>query len=106
MGAELRIESSTDGLTLAGDIDAHTASHLESAVDSHFAANGASLALSMQDVSFMDSSGLRVVLAATETARGRGGDLVLCRPRASVRRLVEVTGLAGHLTMDPVEPST
>ena len=46
----------------------------------------------MRAVSFMDSTGLRLILATTESLKGRG-TLVLRDPQPMVVRLLEVTGL-------------
>jgi len=52
-------------------------------------------------VSFMDSSGLRVLMDATTRARDQGGDLIVANPTAAIVRLVEISGLAGRLRLEP-----
>ena len=47
----------------------------------------------------MDSSGLRVLISATERARAAGGDLVLVAPTAAVRKVLEVSGLDRYPTV-------
>jgi len=51
-------------------------------------------------VSFMDSSGLRVLMDATTRARDSGGDLIVAHPTAAIVRLVEISGLGGRLRLE------
>lgn len=96
LGTNLEIVPSGDGFALAGEIDAHTAPSLGEALDG---TDSTSVTLDMSGVSFMDSSGLRVIITATERLRERGGDLVLAKPTSTVRRLVDVAGLSEHFTI-------
>jgi anti-sigma B factor antagonist len=51
-------------------------------------------------VSFMDSSGLRVLIEAAARAREGGGDLSIAHPTSGITRLVEISGLASQLRLD------
>jgi anti-sigma B factor antagonist len=51
-------------------------------------------------VEFMDSSGLRVVIDAHQQALAAGSRLVVHAPSTSVRKIVEISGLADHLFLD------
>lgn len=97
-GTQLTIESADGGLRLAGEVDAHTAPRLDEALAPLVDAGG-EVRLDISGVSFMDSSGLRVVIGATEATRAAGGDLVLVGPTDLVRRLLSVSGLTDHLTL-------
>lgn len=99
MGTQLSVDANDEGFDLTGEIDAHTAPALETALTERLADGAATVVLNMAGVTFMDSSGLRVVIAATATTRAAGGDLVLTSPQSTVQRLVEVSGLANHLTV-------
>ncbi|NND74190.1 MAG: STAS domain-containing protein [Ilumatobacter sp.] len=99
MGTQLSVDANDAGFDLAGEIDAHTAPALEQALTERLESGASTITLDMAGVTFMDSSGLRIVIAATETARGSGGDLILSSPQSTVRRLVEVSGLSNHLTV-------
>jgi anti-sigma B factor antagonist len=99
LGTQLDIEPGDGELGLTGEIDAHTAPRLEAAISERFASGATTVRLGFEGVTFMDSSGLRVVIAATESARNAGGDLILVRPTQTVSRLLDVSGLSGHLTV-------
>ena len=49
--------------------------------------------LDLSDLSFIDSSGIRAVLAIAE---GTTGAVVLRGPSASVRRVIDLTGIVGR----------
>ncbi len=98
----LTISATASGWTLSGEIDAHTAPFLEEAVSS-LPSGTAAVTVDVGGVSFIDSSGLRVLIALA----GRAGDehraLRIEHPSATVVRLVQVTGLGEMfgLTDDP-----
>lgn len=97
--SRLEIDASADGgLTLRGDVDAHTAGQLEaSLVDLRQAAE---VRLDMSQVTFLDSSGLRVVIAAHKRLDEAGQALILADPSDVVTRLLEITGLRDHLRVE------
>lgn len=97
LGAQLDISTNVSGWKLCGEVDAHTAPTLAAAMAS--LPDGVVL-VDVAEVSFMDSSGLRVLLDATTRARGAGGDVVLARPTPAIVRLVEISGLADQLRLD------
>jgi anti-anti-sigma factor len=96
-GSQLEISATADGWTLSGEIDAHTAPRLAAAMTELPAAV---VTVDMAGVSFMDSSGLRVLMDATTRARESGGDLVVASPSPTVARLVEISGLGDQLRLD------
>ena len=59
-----------------------------------------SLDIDLSAVSFMDSSGLRVLIGALQAIRERdGGAMIVRRPSPTVAQLLEVTKLSGELTI-------
>ena len=55
----------------------------------------------LRTVSFIDSSGLRVLVRAEKRLGQAGGQLALVRPSEPVTRLLEITGLSAELTIHP-----
>ncbi|MGW0119656.1 STAS domain-containing protein [Streptomyces sp. NPDC003327] len=80
-------------LTVGGEMDAETATFLHHHVANQFLHGRRHLVLDLSALSFMDSSGLNVVIKAAREARERGGDVHLVAPTPAVRRLLEITGL-------------
>ena len=97
LGSQLEISATADGWTLSGEVDAHTAPILATALGD---LSTGVVKLDMAGVSFMDSSGLRVLMEATTRARVGGGDLVVVSPSPAVARLVEISGLGEQIRLD------
>ena len=79
-------------LTVTGELDAATTAELESAIDSS-GANAASVELDMAGVSFIDSSGLRTLVMARQTAEEVDRSFTITGSSKAVDRLLELTGL-------------
>jgi anti-sigma B factor antagonist len=97
LGSQLDIAATAKGWKLNGEVDAHTAPALAAALAE---LPSGVVTLDMADVSFMDSSGLRVLMEATTRARDGGGDLTVSNPSPAVARLVEISGLGEQLRLD------
>lgn len=78
---------------VAGEVDLGTASQLDDYVTGAMQESGPHLILDLSAVSFMDSTGLKVMLACHRRARLGGGALGLSGPSTTVRRLLTLTGL-------------
>jgi anti-sigma B factor antagonist len=83
-------------LALEGEIDAHTAPDLASRYVELPEGDG-DFTIDMSKVDFMDSSGLRVIIELHQRAEQAARRLVLREPSQPVARLIEVSGLVGHL---------
>ena len=95
-GAQLAVSPTPTGWHVAGEIDAHTAPALADAVADLPAGD---VTIDVAGVTFLDSSGLRVLVELAARVRQAGGELVLVSPTAAVRRVVEISGLQDHLTL-------
>lgn len=97
---EVHREGDEATLTLTGELDPHTAPMLADELDSLTGEGVRSVILVLSELGFVDSSGLRVVIAADRDLTELGGRLVLRSPSETVRRLLDITGLLDHLTTD------
>lgn len=63
------------------------------------------VAVDLRDLTFLDSSGLRLLVVASGRARERGVPLVLVRGPEQVQHVFEITGMDRELTFvdDPAE---
>jgi anti-sigma B factor antagonist len=90
----LELNVDVDGvLVLSGEIDSYTATELAE----RLAGEPPVDVLDLAAVTFIDSSGLRVLVEAHQMRIERGTRLALRSPSAPVQRLLEISGLAGHL---------
>jgi anti-sigma B factor antagonist len=78
-------------LIVRGEVDLATATQLQEAVLRHLSAER-SLWLDLAGVTFMDSSGLHVLIASQRRAAPLGSPLVIARASPAVERLLQVTG--------------
>jgi anti-anti-sigma factor len=91
---------STVVLVLTGDLDPHTAPMLSDAVSEHVDKGVVNLTLDLRGLEFVDSSGLRVIIATHRDLADASGRLTLRAPTESTRRLLEVTGLLDQLDIE------
>ena len=94
------VEIDPTSIALTGEIDAHAAPTLASRFES-LPAGDDDIVIGMADVTFMDSSGLRVLIDLHQRLDGSPRRLVLDSPSQPVTRLLEVAGLADHFTIVP-----
>ncbi|MGH2863815.1 MAG: STAS domain-containing protein [Solirubrobacteraceae bacterium] len=96
---QLKIVSRCDGvravLSLAGELDLATAELLEQAMQG--LAGESMVVLDLEGLKFIDSTGLRGVLAASERCRERGQEFAITPGSQQVQRLLGVTGVGKHL---------
>jgi anti-sigma B factor antagonist len=85
-------------LMVDGLIDSHTVTVLESALGE--LAPHTNVAVDLSKVSFVDSSGLRVLVQAHNRHAESGGGFSINDPSEPVVRLLNITGLTDHLTIN------
>jgi anti-anti-sigma factor len=94
---ETRTEQDRVVLALHGELDLVGAPLLQSEIESEAVAAAGLIVLDLEDLQFIDSSGLRVILSANERARERGQGFALTRGSPQVQRLLSIAGVSGHL---------
>jgi anti-anti-sigma factor len=79
-------------LQVSGRLDASTVSVLERALLRAFSLGARAIVIDMGEVTYISSSGLRVLLTARRQARERGGDILLCALSPNVRDVLDMVG--------------
>jgi anti-anti-sigma factor len=82
-------------VAIQGELDLSNVGDTEQTIDAAIAEHGPHLIVNMADLTFMDSTGLSVLVRVLKRARAKGGEVALVRPQGRVRRLLTVTGLLG-----------
>jgi anti-anti-sigma factor len=107
---ESRLEPDRVVLALRGELDLSAAPQLAAEIArAESDPVRAILVLDVNQLSFVDSSGLRVILAAHERALGEETrSFALTAGSRQVKRLLAIAGVEEHLTTleDPTEPLT
>lgn len=84
-------------LGLHGELDLLGAPLLEEEIEKAETEAPAIVVLDLQDLQFVDSAGLRVILAAHERSRQQGKELALTPGSEQVQRLFTIAGVDEHL---------
>ena len=79
-------------LVLVGELDLESADKLTHGVSELPLPEITEIVLDLRQVEFIDSSGLRALLAVRNEAMGNGHALTLVPPRLTARRVFEITG--------------
>lgn len=93
-------------LRLAGEVDMATAPAFRDAALKAIVDHGPSLTIDLADVTFMDSTGLHVLVATYRRVRVHGGTFALRNIPEIVWKLLRVTGLDEVLAPGPAGDSS
>lgn len=80
-------------LKLAGEVDVYTCGFLREAIAKVADEGKVFIAVDVQAVEFMDSSGLGVIVGAHKRLKSSEGELILVSPNKQMRRILALTGL-------------
>jgi anti-sigma B factor antagonist len=98
---ELRVEIDESphawSVVIRGDVDISSAPQLEAVLDEVIEKGALLVVLELEHVEFLDSSGLRVILAAANELRDRDGSLVIGGASPAVVSVLEITGVIDRL---------
>lgn len=94
---ELDIRSQQDGaicsLALDGEVDVYTAPRLKEELISVIQGGCSHVIIDMENVGFIDSSGLGVLVSALRRVREKDGSVRIVCTRDSVLKIFRITGL-------------
>jgi anti-sigma B factor antagonist len=82
-------------VSLRGELDMATVVGLE---DWLVEVSGSTVVIDLDQLTFMDSSGIAALIGARNRIIEKGDRLVLTRPHENVRRVLEITGLTEWLS--------
>ncbi|MCM3760303.1 anti-sigma F factor antagonist [Alkalihalobacillus oceani] len=89
---------------LVGELDHHTAEQLRHQVEDNLAKKQIKhIVLNLEQLTFMDSSGLGVILGRYKQIRAIGGEMVVCAISPAVKRLFEMSGLFKIIRLEESE---
>ncbi|MBA2873322.1 stage II sporulation protein AA (anti-sigma F factor antagonist) [Anoxybacillus caldiproteolyticus] len=81
-------------IRLSGELDHHTAEELRAKVTDMIEKEQIRhIVLNLEHLTFMDSSGLGVVLGRYKQIKNLGGEMIVCSISPTVKRLFEMSGL-------------
>jgi anti-anti-sigma factor len=90
-------DGTTVRLALQGELDVASAGRVEAELARIEQDAPETLVLDLRELAFMDSTGLRVIIAADDRAREQERRLLVVRGSDTVQRIIEMTRLDGRL---------
>ena len=94
MEVKTKVEDRTLTISLRGDLDHHAARGLMEQADRLMEQNLPSKTiLDLGGLTFMDSSGIGVLLGRYNRLHAKGGILSVCNPNATIDRIFRLSGL-------------
>ena len=95
---ECEIASAQSGaecvVTVRGDIDLASAPEFETTLRTALESSPSSITIDLDGLTFIDSSGLRVLVSLSKEAQSRGATLGLRNVPRHARRVLDITGLS------------
>ncbi|WP_163528479.1 STAS domain-containing protein [Halobacillus ihumii] len=87
-------------VTLVGEVDAFTAPKLKESLLPETEEEGQTVEVNLQDVNYMDSTGLGVFISALKSTKEHNSELKLVQMQDRVYRLFKITGLTDIMDID------
>lgn len=89
-------------LNVSGEIDAYTAPKLKEALQSILEKENQKITVDLENVTYMDSTGLGVFIGVLKSAKEKGSTLELINIQERVYRLFQITGLEEIMNLKAV----
>jgi len=97
-------ENSTLTAKLSGDIDHHSAFQVREKIDMElYAKQPQLLVLNLKNVSFMDSSGLGLILGRMNRANEVDADFILADPSPQIEKILHLAGMERMIKIERSE---
>lgn len=104
LNIEMEIKNDVLCIRLSGELDHHSADELrEQATRAIEEYEVRHIILNLESLSFMDSSGLGVILGRYKQIKQLHGEMVVCAISPAVQRLFDMSGLFKIVRLEPTE---
>jgi stage II sporulation protein AA (anti-sigma F factor antagonist) len=104
LNIELETKNDVLCIRLSGELDHHTADELRERATAVIEKNDIRhIVLNLEHLSFMDSSGLGVILGRYKQIKQVHGEMVVCAISPAIQRLFDMSGLFKIIKMEPTE---
>lgn len=95
LSVNVQEESQVTVLEVNGEIDAYTAPELKKSLMPLIQESGNEIEVDLENVAYMDSTGLGVFVSALKASKESGSHFTLKNVQGRVYRIFEITGLNG-----------
>ena len=105
MNITIRDEGDIKVILLNGKLDTNTTPTAENEINAVIEGGANKLLINFEQLSYISSSGLRLLLATAKRLKGSGGDLRVCSLNEMATEVFEISGFASILNVFPDEQS-
>lgn len=95
------LEDDLEVVAVEGEVDVYTAPRVRDALDEIIAHGARQVAVNMEQVRYLDSTGLSVLVSALRKMQARRGRLFIVTNSPRVQRVLDLTGLSKVFTLCP-----
>ena len=95
-----KTENNRCEMEIAGRLDTTTAPQLEETLRELFSQETADLVLDLEELDYVSSAGLRVLLFAQKSIKGVQGEMVLKNVKPEIMEVLEITGFTDILKIE------
>ena len=104
LNIDMEIKHEVLCIRLSGELDHHTADDLRiqatNTIEKHAIRH---IVLNLEQLTFMDSSGIGVILGRYKQIKQVHGEMIVCAISPAIQRLFEMSGLFKIMKMEPTE---
>lgn len=86
-------------VSISGEVDVATAPILRDRLQELAAGGASTVVVDLHQMTFLDSTGLGVLVGALKRCREGGGELCLVAPQPRILKLLDITGLMGVFSL-------
>ena len=104
MKIEIRESQGVQIVAFEGNLDANTSPEAEKKINELIDGGKQKLLVNFEQLNFIASSGLRVLLATVKKLKASGGDLRICGLNATVQEVFDISGFSTILSVFKTEP--
>ena len=99
MEITVRDEGDTKVVKLDGKLDTNTTPLAESEINALLEGGTEKLLVNFERISYISSSGLRLLLATAKILKGRGGELTVCSLNEMATEVFEISGFSSIINV-------
>lgn len=96
----LEIINEGDGVKISGEVDIATSSQFEDAILSQVRAKRPQVRLDVEDMEYIDSTGIGILMDIKKNHLNAGQEIVLIKPKRSILKLLQLTGADRIFTIE------
>ncbi|MBQ1519355.1 MAG: STAS domain-containing protein [Ruminococcus sp.] len=94
MQIEIKKENGKAIASISGEIDHHNAKELRTKLDKYIiSSRPAQLVIDLQGITFMDSSGIGLIMGRSKLIKACGGRLTVHSPQPYIKRVLKLSGI-------------